>query len=126
MSTVLDDPASFDIYARIEKSAIRKYAEHYAQERGISLLQAYQSMSPGIKIGKLVQIFVGRGWTELPGLLASLPEFVVQDTAAISDDVSDPNCGGAYCEVHRLYHHHLGCPVCAGTYLRYRRIRQGT
>ena len=117
MNELLNDPADFDVWAKVQSDASSAVAQWLADHLSISKADAYRAISPAVKSGKYIQLFTGYGWNSLLGLMAQLPEFVQTGTAVFAEQDCSPDYSVEYCEMHHLYHHLGRCPVCEGNYI---------
>ncbi|MDK2126888.1 hypothetical protein [Parachitinimonas caeni] len=117
MNELMNDPADFDIWAKVEVSASSFVAEWISSQLSITKMEAFRAISPAVKAGRYIQIYTGYGWNELPKLLGALPSFALNETAVFTEHDCSPDYKVSYCELHKLYHHPIQCPICSGNYI---------
>lgn len=117
MTIIMNDPAEFDIWAKVNKDSSKLVASWLADQLSIGMMDAYKVISPEVKSGKYVQIFTGYGWNNLPRLLDNLPDFVVAGSAVFAEEGCSPDDPVVFCDLHKLYHNPGSCPICSGNYI---------
>ena len=117
MGELITDPADFDIWAKVKSDASPLVADWIAKQASISKIDAFRVISPAVKAERYIQIYSGYGWNDLPTLLGSLPSFVVEGSAVMTEQDCSPDYKVQYCELHKLYHRPVQCPICSGHYI---------
>lgn len=109
----LDGPVTFGVWGRIKPGKTAEFRAWVAKDLKISELTAHQFFG-NQKPPKLVQFHSGYGWLEVPALLDNIPEFIEEESVAVSVTDIYPSENSAYCEIHKIYYGRGDCPVCTG------------
>jgi hypothetical protein len=117
MYELINDPADFDIWAKVDKNALISVVDWVSKQKSASRLEVLRAISPSIKKDKYIQVYGGYGWNELPKLLNSLPSFIENGSAVMTEQDCSPDYNVDYCKTHNLYHRPSQCPICIGNYI---------
>lgn len=112
----LDDPPDFDLWCALDGTPMAA-AKWIAADRSIAVLDAYHAIRYALEVSGHIQIFTGRGWSDLPRLKRELPPFVDQASAMVSESSFHPLRCRSHCEQHALWYVSEHCPICEGLYI---------
>jgi hypothetical protein len=119
-----EQAAEFNVWARPREGSLAPAVQWTREKWKLPLADAMHQVRLCMETG-WVLIHRRCGWLDVPGLVTSLPDFVVPGSAAVTlfeDSVTPSRCD-RYCALHAL-HYVAGirppeqtCPVCAGRYI---------
>lgn len=112
----MENPASFDIWCKINDKATKAAAIWLMNIYPLSIIEAYKLVRDSVKEDGYTLVFVNVGWDDIPRLQQELPEFVQQGSDVITErSYTTSQCTG-YCVEHKLWYVSRKCPVCEGNY----------
>ena len=116
----LDDPADFGVWGKVREGQSAKFRRWTSARLGMREIDVHRLLDDAVKGGRLVEIYAGYGWFEIPVLLATIPDFIEPETVAVSASGLMPSSRLEYCVEHALYYGRIGgCPVCTDDMIRY-------
>ncbi len=120
-----EQPTEFNVWARLKEGALAAAVQWTREQWKLPLAEAMSRVLPCARETGWVLLHQRCGWLDVPGLVESLPDFVVPGSASVTvfKDATTPSGCNRYCARHAL-HYYQGkrspeepCPVCKGWYI---------